>query len=60
MEGLRLNENVTIDDIKVLLNQNLKGMVSPHVGQLHNINSKGIYFWFIIVIFFLTNQILFF
>lgn len=46
MAELNLNAEVTVEEIKELLDQNLEGMISPHVGHLPQINSKGIYFWF--------------
>jgi len=46
MAELRLNENVTVEDIKILLDVNLNHSITPHVGELPHINSKGIYFWF--------------
>lgn len=46
MAELNLNVEVTVEEIKELLDQNLEGMISPHVGHLPQINSKGIYLWF--------------
>jgi len=47
MAELKLNAESTAEQIKVLLDQNLVGVLQPHVNEIHEGLGKGIYFWLI-------------